>query len=174
MRPVFGVHDPHRDVMMRNVTCVGFRPIIGDHFASSTGSCALMARTARSFAASFHTKTRGIIQAIGIAWIVSIAHAARIFQAIQIIRTMRTIHTVQTIEIALTDLFILGLQHGASRTFDPWFAFRHKSCDCRLRHARRCGDDDLRVRRFDAQVHVFDGFTHDGHRHSSDLRGFFG
>ena len=115
-----------------------------------------------------------IIQAIGIAWIVSIAHAARIFQAIQIIRTMRTIHTVQTIEIALTDLFILGLQHGASRTFDPWFAFRHKSCDCRLRHARRCGDDDLRVRRFDAQVHVFDGFTHDGHRHSSDLRGFFG
>ena len=58
--------------------------------------------------------------------------------------------------------------------FDPWFAFRHKSCDCRLRHARRCGDDDLRVRRFDAQVHVFDGFTHDGHRHSSDLRGFFG
>ena len=29
------------------------------------------------------------------------------------IRTMRTIHTVQTIEIALTDLFILGLQHGA-------------------------------------------------------------
>ena len=56
-----------------------------------------------------------IIQAIGIAWIVSIAHAARIFQAIQIIRTMRTIHTVQTIEIALTDLFILGLRSVTNR-----------------------------------------------------------
>lgn len=122
MRPVFGVHDPHRDVMMRNVICVGFRPMIGVHFASSAGSCTLMACTARSFAASFHTKARGIIQAIGIARIVSIAHAARIFQAIQIFRTIRTIHTVQTIEIALTDLFILGLQHGASRMFDPWFA----------------------------------------------------
>ena len=44
------------------------------------------------------------------------------------------------------------------------------ACDMR----EGCGDDDLRVRRFDAQVHVFDGFTHDGHRHSSDLRGFFG
>lgn len=65
MRPVFGVHDPHLDVMMRSVTCVGSRPIIGDHFASRAGSCALMACTARSFAASLHTKARGLFKLLG-------------------------------------------------------------------------------------------------------------
>ena len=174
MRPVFGVHDPHRDVMMRNVTCVGFRPIIGDHFASSTGSCALMARTARSFAASFHTKTRGLFKLLGSPGLFRSPTPPEFFPGHSDYPDHANHSHGPTIEIALTDLFILGLQHGASRTFDPWFAFRHKSCDCRLRHARRCGDDDLRVRRFDAQIHVFDGFTHDGHRHSSDLRGFFG
>lgn len=132
MRPVFGVHDPHRDVMMRNVICVGFRPMTGAHFPSSTGSCALIVCTARLLVASFHTKARGLFKLLGSPGLFRSPTPPVFFQTIQIFRTIRTIHTVQTIEIALTDLFIPDLQHGVLRLFDPWFAFRHESCNCRL------------------------------------------
>ena len=56
IRPVFGVHEPHRDVMVRRVIFVGDLPTIGVHLLSKSGSCCSIERRARSTYSSFHVK----------------------------------------------------------------------------------------------------------------------
>lgn len=63
IRPVFGVHDPQRELIRRNVICVGVRPTIGPHLASNTGNCDSMLRCARALASSVHTKAGGLAEA---------------------------------------------------------------------------------------------------------------
>ena len=63
IRPVFGVHDPQRELIRRNVICVGVRPTIGPHLASNTGNCDSMLRCARALASSVHTKAGGLVEA---------------------------------------------------------------------------------------------------------------
>ena len=85
-----------------------------------------------------------------------------------------SIANIAVLRTLRVELRVSGLSHAALRPFDPRLAFRHKPFDSALRHSLRRGDDDIRVRRFDAQVHVFDGFAHDGHPHAGDARRRFG
>ena len=84
-----------------------------------------------------------------------------------------SIANIAVLRTLRVELRVSGLPHAALRPFDPRLAFRYKPFDSALRHSLRRGDDDIRVRRFDAQVHVFDGFAHDGHPHAVGWRGAF-
>ncbi len=70
------------------------------------------------------------------------------------------------------NLFVSGPQHDISRMLNPCATFHDEPFNVAVRHARRRGNDDIRIRRLDAQVHVFDRFAHDGHRHAVDFAGF--